>query len=63
MLYKKDFEAIAEIIRQAKEDYRGGTPAELVLSTLDTQFADYLATQNPHRCFDRSKFLAACGLD
>ena len=58
MLTRKDFRAIAEIIRKAKENYRGGTPAELVLSTLDTQFADYLMEQNPR--FDVDKFLLAC---
>ena len=50
-LFKKDFETIAEIIRNANA---------LVDYNLAEEFADYLATKNAE--FDRDKFLSACGV-
>ena len=58
---KKHYKAIAKIIREAKEDYQGGTPAELVLSTIDMQLADYFADDNSR--FNTNKFLEACAID
>ena len=58
MFTRQHYKAIAEIVKSAKEDYRGGTPAELVLSTIDEQLADYFAGDNP--LFSRDKFLTAC---
>lgn len=55
MLTRKDFKAVAEIIRSNRRDG--------VESTLDNaayELADYFATQNPR--FDRSRFMQACGL-
>ena len=60
MFTKKHYKAIATIVREAKEDHRGGTPAELVLATIDEQLADYFAQDNER--FDRAKFIEACGL-
>ena len=60
MLYKKDFKAIATIVKEAKEDHRGGTPIELILSSIDNQLANYFETQNPK--FDRGRFLTVCDI-
>ncbi len=65
MVTKKDFKAIAEIIR--KHTIRAGHPDPFLVRTAKdiariyaTNLADYFATQNPR--FDRQKFLNACGL-
>ena len=67
MLTKKDFKAVAEIIKnshRAFEDidssfYAGGRfdGAEIIADKM----ADYFATQNPR--FDRNQFMQACGLE
>ena len=57
---KKDFAAVAKILKQAKEDYRGGTPVSLVLDYLDVWFADYFESEND--MFDRGRFIKACEL-
>jgi len=59
---KKDFKAIAEIIKQNEvnpvnpqlQDY-------LFRESLIEGLADYLSTTNPH--FDPDRFLAACGVN
>jgi hypothetical protein len=63
MMTRKDFVAIAEIIRAVGgdgftgEDYdRGWRDA---LMTLAANLPDYFAKQNPK--FDRERFLKACG--
>lgn len=60
MLTRKHFRTVAEILKEAREDYAGGTPTELVLDYIENYLADFLATQNPN--FDRERFLRACGL-
>ena len=57
MLTKKDFKAIAEII---KTSFDGDSATEFELPALAEHLADYLATKNPK--FDREKFMKACGL-
>ena len=55
MLTKKDFKAIAEIIKRNncwKEEY--------YTEKIAKAFADYFATQNPR--FDRERFMQACEL-
>jgi len=61
MLTRQHYKAIARIIKEAREDYRGGTPTELVLSTISTQLADYFAADNPR--FDGNRFLEACAIE
>ncbi len=58
---EKDFIAIAEILKAAKEDWRGGTPVELILNCLDMQFANYFEAENG--MFDRAKFINTCELE
>jgi len=59
MVTKKDFKAIAEIIKNKTSHVN---PQLLFIPTIDLarKLADYFATQNPR--FDRQKFLDACGL-
>lgn len=55
MVSKKDFKAVAEIIKKNncwREEYYTEKTA--------IDFADYFATQNPQ--FDRERFLQACGI-
>lgn len=65
MLTKKDFKAVAKIIKGIVgngfigEDFDMGWHDSIVLTT--KRLADYFATQNPQ--FDRSRFMKACGLD
>ena len=62
MLTKKDFKAVAEIIKlqitryHVQERYACANGVESIAYHL----ADYFAMQNPR--FDRERFLAACGL-
>ena len=57
MLYKKDFQKIAEIIDcHANKAY-----GFIVTKPFIEHLADYLVTTNPG--FDREKFLAACGVE
>jgi len=58
---RKHFIRIAQIIKEAKEDCRGGTPAEGILLQLENDFADYLSTQNSN--FDCERFFDACSID
>ena len=56
MVSKKDFKAVAEIIRKADKS------GELKYAgSVAYRFSKYFATQNPH--FDRERFMKACGLD
>lgn len=59
MVTKKDFEAIAEIIKNKTSHVN---PQLLFIPTIGLvrKLADYFTTQNPR--FDRQKFLNACGL-
>ena len=61
MMTKKDFVAIAKIIKEVKEDWDGGTPFKSVISFFEDSFADYFETQNPN--FDRDRFIKACNGD
>lgn len=56
MLSKQHYKAIAEIIRCVGSTYRGN----YVYKWLAELFINYFTVDNP--CFDRQKFLAACGL-
>lgn len=65
MLMKKDFKAIAEIVKDDTIKIDGDCliydnyqviPRDMLVESL----ADYFATQNPN--FDRKRFLGACGL-
>ena len=58
---KKDFIAVAKILKEAREDWRGGTPLESIINSLDIQFADYFQAENDN--FDRAKFINACQLE
>lgn len=62
MLYKKDYKAIAEILKEnLHTEYYGYTGyASGLADSICKEFADYLAIKNPN--FDREKFLMACGL-
>jgi len=68
MFTKQHYKAIANIIKEAKEDYRVcqdsfgcGTPSELVLSMIEARLSDYFAKDNP--CFDAYKFFEACTIE
>ncbi len=53
---RKDFELIAEVIRNA----RGSSQeAEAVLDSITYRFVGALASTNPN--FDREKFISKCG--
>ena len=58
---KKDFIAVAKILKEAREDWWGGTPLESIINSLDVQFADYFQAKNG--MFDRAKFINACQLE
>lgn len=63
MLYKKDFKAIAEIIKDNTDEICDDNHSHFMIlprNRVAFELADYLATQNPR--FDRQKFLNACGL-
>jgi len=57
---KKHFKAVAEIVKEAKEDWRGGTPTEAILISIEENLATYFAKINPY--FDRRKFFDACDI-
>lgn len=61
MTTRKDYRAIAEIIKEAGEDYNGGTPADVLLISIEEQLADYFESDNPK--FKRDKFIKACNGD
>lgn len=56
-MHKKDYEAIAEVFRDAFRFGYKGTPNE-VISDLARSMAIVLRADNPR--FDRDRFLAAC---
>ena len=61
---KRDFATttkIAGILKEAKEDWRGGTPVESILNSLDQQFADYF--EATIFGFDRAEFFNTCELE
>jgi len=61
MVPKKDFKAIAKIIRDSYNyDWCGREMSKICFDRTAKRLADYFATQNP--LFDRQKFLDACGL-
>jgi hypothetical protein len=71
MLTKKDFKAVAEIIRKevpycriqgyALQGITQGDNARIgTCSWIAQNLANYFATQNPR--FDRERFMKACGL-
>lgn len=58
LFQRRHYEAIAKVLRDVAEGRAQGCLAE--------QFADMFAADNPYRgnkyCFDRERFLAACGV-
>ena len=61
MLTKKDFKAVAEIIKDSYNyDWCGREMSKVCFNRVAKRFANYFATQNPR--FNRQKFLDACGL-
>lgn len=68
MMTRKHFSMIAQTVRNARLTYPAGgydTPAEAekyreIFDGIAADFARKLAAENPR--FDRSKFLAACGV-
>ena len=62
MVTKKDFKAIAEIIKDVQSEYNdpnAKTQAQYAIQYIAADLADYFTTQNP--LFDRDRFLTACG--
>ena len=59
MSSKKDYEAVALILKEAKLKYKGCTAAQLH-GYLAEDFATYFADDNVD--FDRGKFYKACGV-
>lgn len=60
---KTDFVAIAEAIRDSRGAMgtRDGSPQARIFDSLSRTIADVCAKQNPR--FQRSKFLATCGVE
>ena len=58
-LGKKDFEAVAAVIRRRVGDY--SAPGQEVVKGIAHGLADEFARSNPR--FDRSRFLVACGVE
>lgn len=57
---RKDYEAVADILRQAGNDAMGGYTAQGVVVQITQQFAELARADNPR--FDRARFMDACGL-
>ena len=55
---RKDYQAIAEAIKSTLHD---NVPAVDIAYTIAANLADVFAADNPR--FDRSRFLAACGIN
>ncbi len=62
MVTKKDFKAIAEIVKSnTHEQFKFGDDTVWLSKQYTCRdLADYFATQNPN--FDRKRFMEACGL-
>jgi hypothetical protein len=63
MLTKKDFKAVAEIIKTGIDItiiYSTTEPNTTIKGDIADRLADYFATQNLR--FDRKRFMKACGL-
>ena len=58
---KKHSKAIAEIIKGAKEDLRGGTPAEHVLYILESRIAGLFTATDCY--FDGCEFLKIADIE
>lgn len=56
---RKDYQAIAATIAEAKEARPGSSTPEATREYIANRLADALAADNPR--FNRAKFLAACG--
>lgn len=59
MLHRKDYKAIAGIIRQSYQDEPTQSGRGAVIQ-LAGSFANMLANDNP--LFDRERFMTACGI-
>ena len=63
---RKDYKAIAEVIRQNTEELDSGAERGMVVKTIQDvpklaeDLASIMASDNPR--FDRIRFLSACGL-
>lgn len=63
MLTRKDFKAVAEIIKENTHERLsiGGKAVWLSKQHTCRDLANYFTTQNPR--FDRERFMTACGLE
>ena len=63
MMTKKDFEAIAGALKDARDAALTDTPRVIpqIFDSLSRTLADVCATTNPR--FQRARFLKACGVD
>jgi hypothetical protein len=57
---RKDYVAIAQVLKDANNVWRTEGIQARALTLLCTNFARILADDNP--CFDRARFLKACGV-
>ena len=57
---RKDYVAIAQILKDANVVWRGETNVETCLMNVCKNFALVLSSDNPR--FDRARFLQACGV-
>ncbi len=55
---KKDFVAIAAILKEARKEQRNGAFSVFILDRLETRLADYFEAENG--MFDRVRFFNAC---
>lgn len=55
---RKHFEAIAKMLRAAREDMEMARGKHMLLCYM---FADWLRGENPN--FDKARFLKACGME
>lgn len=58
---KKDFIAVAEILKEARENQRRGTPVVFIMDRLNEHFASYFEAENS--MFDRARFIKACEVE
>lgn len=65
MLHKKDYGALAKIIKKARENnnncWRCGIPGCVLLDNIQEAIAKFCQKQNPH--FDKTLFDIACRID
>lgn len=60
MMTRKDYRAIADILKNERSTFEEGDDGYALLIILANQISHYMAQDNPR--FNRSKFLTACGV-